>query len=550
MKVAIFGATGNAGTALLRALQDTDEVTGIVGIARRAPGEAARDTDAYRDVHWEELDIGLPVLNSRGEAILTDEVARVIDGVDAVVHLAWQIQPNHHRNVLRRTNVAGTRRVIQGCLKAGVHRLVAASSVGAYSPAKGDDPRDESWPAGGIGGSHYSVDKAAQERLLDHAEAQGMSVARLRPALIFDADAASEVLRLFVGAMFPPWILRPGTVPVVPLPRGLRFQVVHGADAADAYRRVLLTGASGAFNIAADDVLGAPDLAEIVDHGRFFEINPGVVRRFVALGWKSRVVAADPGWVDMAMNVPVMNCSRARSELGWNPGRSGPQALRELLTGIADGAGHTGHKLRPRRSWPGDQLPDGSAIGRRLRRWAGRRLAGDINPRMLGVYLADHVAGATAGYGQMRLLANKCLRQNPDSELGSVLGSLADQLEEERGLIAELMDSWELPRRRWRAAASAVSHRLAWAGERLSTHAGATSPALGVLDIELLRGAVAAKIGGWQTLEDLAPRLGAPPEAFGMMVARANNQLTTLEEIHCALRQSGFFRRRDQSLPG
>lgn len=541
MRIVIIGASGNAGTALLRALHDEPAVTEIVGIARRVPPRRP-PAPAYDGVRWEQIDISLPVVDAHAENLLVNRLSDAIAGADAVVHLAWQIQPNRHRSVLRRTNVAGTWRVVRACLQAGVPRIVAASSVGAYSPARGNDPRDETWPAGGIGGSHYSVDKAAQERALDYAEERGLAVARLRPALIFDADAASEILRLFIGPALPPRLLRPGALPILPVPAGLRVQAVHGADVADAYRRAILTGATGAFNIAADEVLSARDLADEVDHGRMREIDPRVVRRAVALGWKTRAVAADPGWVDMAMNVPVMDTSRAQRELGWRPRLGAREALRELLNGIADGTGYAGPKLRPRGSWPRGQLPDGSAIGRRLRRWPGKRVAAGVDPRKLGVYLADHVAGATAGLGQMRMLAKKCLADDRLSDTGATLSHLADQLEEERGLLLELMDSWELPQRRWRAALSGISHRAAWTGERVSTRVSLTSssPALGVLDLELLRGAVAAKAGGWQSLADLAEDLGAPRDVFVHMVDRAEQQLRTLEEIHARLRTEEF----------
>lgn len=559
MRIVIIGASGNAGTALLHALQDEPAVTDIVGVARRIPphgvgqepgredGDEAASAGrpparAYEGVQWESLDIGLPVVDVHAENLLVERLSEVIEGADAVVQLAWQIQPNRHRSVLRRTNVAGTWRLIRACLRAGVPRLISASSVGAYSPAHGNDPRDETWPAGGIGSSHYSVDKAAQERALDYAEDRGLAVARLRPALIFDSDAASEVLRLFIGPALPPRMLRPGVLPVLPVPAGLRVQAVHGADVADAYRRVLLTGATGAFNIAADEVLSAKDLAEEVDHGRVLEIDPRLVRRAVALGWKTRAVAADPGWVDMAMNVPVMDSSRARRELGWRPQYGARETLRELLDGIADGTGYAGPKLRPRGTWPHGQLPDGSTIGRRLRRWPGKRVAPEVDPRKLGVYLADHVAGATAGLGQMRVLAKQCLNDDRLSDTGMTLNHLADQLEEERELILELMASWELPQRRWRAALSGVSHRIAWMGERVSTRVSLTgsSPALGVLDLELLRGAVAAKVGGWQSLGDLADDLGAPREIFTHMIHRAEQQSRTLEELHRQFRAEEF----------
>ena len=35
MRIAVLGATGNAGTSLLRTLADDDQVTDVVGIARR-----------------------------------------------------------------------------------------------------------------------------------------------------------------------------------------------------------------------------------------------------------------------------------------------------------------------------------------------------------------------------------------------------------------------------------------------------------------------------------------------------------------------------------
>src|SRR5699024_7264450 len=157
--------------------------------------------------------------------------------------------------------------------------------------------------------SHYAVDKAAQERILDEAEAAGLEVARVRPALVFDADAGAEITRYFLGALVPPPLLRPGALPVLPLPAGLRLQVVHGEDLADAYRRILVQGATGAFNIATAPVLHGQDLAEVLDHGRIVPVPPAALRRVVALGWQARAVAADPGWLDMGMSVPVMDTS-------------------------------------------------------------------------------------------------------------------------------------------------------------------------------------------------------------------------------------------------
>src|SRR5699024_5967958 len=142
---------------------DEPAVTEIVGIARRVPPRRP-PAPAYDGVRWEQIDISLPVADAHAEKLLVNRLSDAVAGADAVVHLAWQMQPHRHRSVLRRSNVAGTWRVVRGWLQAGVPRIVAASSVGAYSPARGNDPRDETWPAGGIGGSHYSVDKAADRK--------------------------------------------------------------------------------------------------------------------------------------------------------------------------------------------------------------------------------------------------------------------------------------------------------------------------------------------------------------------------------------------------
>ena len=184
MHIAITGASGNAGTALLRNLQgQLSRKPGslqLTGISRRRPDTSQAP---YAGVRWHTLDVGLESDRPRLEAALA--------GVDSVVHLAWQIQPNRDLKQLHRSNVTGTRIVLEAAGKAGVKHIVCASSVGAYSKAPKDRRTDETWPAGGITGSHYSRHKAAQEELLDAfmAAEPGISVARLRPGLIFQGAA-------------------------------------------------------------------------------------------------------------------------------------------------------------------------------------------------------------------------------------------------------------------------------------------------------------------------------------------------------------------------
>ncbi|WP_347109134.1 NAD-dependent epimerase/dehydratase family protein [Paenarthrobacter sp. S56] len=344
MRIVITGATGNAGTALLKRLQAARSDDGaeleLVGIARRAPDVNAAP---YAGVEWHTLDVG----DYRDR----DRLEEAFAGADAVVHLAWLIQPNRNRKVLRRTNVAGTAHVLGAAKNAGVGHVVCASSVGAYSPAPKDQRTKEDWPAGGIKGSHYSVDKAAQERLLDNFAKKNpeIVVARLRPGLIFWSDAGSEVGRYFLGRLLPRLIPRNPWLPMLPLPKELVFQAVHADDVADAYWKVVQQRAEGAFNIAAEPVLGPNSLAWILKAKRHLPLPLSVLRAVVSATWRLRLQATDPGWVDMAAGAPIMDTGRARSLLGWMPHKSSLEALTEILDGLGAGDGRPASPpLKPR----------------------------------------------------------------------------------------------------------------------------------------------------------------------------------------------------------
>ncbi len=346
VRIAITGASGNVGTALLSALAGSGHE--LRGLARRPPVTGRHRGDeravpAYRQVAWFSADLSRP----DSEPVLTE----LLDGCDAVVHLAWAIQPGHDRELLRRTNVEGTRRVLAAARRCGVTHLVQASSVGTYAPGPSPTARvDETWPTTGIQTSAYAQDKAAVEALLDEAQAAApeLLISRLRPALIFQRPSASEIARYFLGPLVPAQLLGRLRTPLLPLPRGLRLQVVHAADVADAYVRVLQQRAGGAFNVGAEPVLSTAQLAALLGAARFLELPPSPVRGLVGASWHARLQPVDPGWFDLAMGVPLLDTSRARRELGWRPARSAPETIQELLAGLAGSAGTDSPVLRGR----------------------------------------------------------------------------------------------------------------------------------------------------------------------------------------------------------
>lgn len=342
MKIVITGASGNAGTALLRALRDAEDVDHVVGIVRRAPHRTP--PAPYDRASWVSVDVG-----GRSEEQIVTVLKAAMDGADAVIHLSWAIQPTHDRAHLRRTNVVGAARVLRAAREAHVPHMVVASSVGAYSPSRDDELHDETWPTEGIPSCEYSVDKADVERLLDEHEREHpeMLITRLRPALIFQRDAGSEIQRYFIGRLVPPRLLD-GNLPLLPWPRDTRIQSVHADDVALAYLGAVRTRPGGAFNIAAEDVLGGEQIASVLSQGRMREVPRPAVRAAVSAAWNTRAVPISPGWVDMAATIPLMSTGRARDVLGWRPSRTALEAVADVVDGIVAGAGTSSPPLRRR----------------------------------------------------------------------------------------------------------------------------------------------------------------------------------------------------------
>jgi UDP-glucose 4-epimerase len=283
------------------------------------------------------------------------------------VHLAWLIQPGRDEQRLHEVNVDGSARVFRAVAAAGVPALVYASSIGAYAPGPKDRGVDESWPTTGIGSSFYASHKAEVERLLDRFEQEhpDTRVVRLRPGLIFKRDAASGIRRLFAGPLLPNFLVQRKLIPIVPAHPRLVFQAVHSHDIGEAYRLALVREeARGAFNVAADPVLDPDELARTLG-ARTVRVPGGLLRKGAALSFRLRLQPSEPGWVDMAFAVPVMDTTRARTELGWKPRWSSADALLDLLAGMREGAGLETPPLEPGGAGPLRAREFASGVGGR-----------------------------------------------------------------------------------------------------------------------------------------------------------------------------------------
>jgi len=160
-------------------------------------------------------------------------------------------------------------------------------------------------------------------------------------------------------------------------------------------------------------------------------------------------------------------------------------------------------------------------------------------PDLLGIYLNDHLAGATGGIELVRRAA----RSQRGSGAGEVLERLTAEIVNDRVALLDMMAALDVPVRR-------VKSYLAWVAEKvgrlkLNGYVLSRSPLSLLVELEALRLGVEGKAAAWRTLRELADhdrRLDA--ERLDELLARARQQSDTLEELRVRMANAIFNSRR------
>ncbi|WAC55553.1 NAD-dependent epimerase/dehydratase family protein [Gordonia sp. SL306] len=329
LRIVVCGATGNVGTSVISELLRHDDVADIRGIARRPASWTA------------------PKLSFTAADVARSDLRPLLRGADVVIHLAWLFQPTRHPEVTWQNNVGGAIKVFEAAAAENIPAVVYASSVAAYSEADPSRRVDEGWPTDGWGAAAYPREKAYVERWLDGYEHRHPSirVVRMRPAFIFKRTSASSQRRLFGGPFVPGRLVRPQSLPVVPRVRGLSAQVVHTDDVAAAYACAARTSVRGAFNLGSEPAVDSDFLAQYCA-ARTISVSPRLLTTALGIAWRSRLVPATPGLFDTVMHLPLLDSTRAREELSWEP-RDPRAVLDEFVDGLRAGAGDATPPLAP-----------------------------------------------------------------------------------------------------------------------------------------------------------------------------------------------------------
>jgi hypothetical protein len=145
----------------------------------------------------------------------------------------------------------------------------------------------------------------------------------------------------------------------------------------------------------------------------------------------------------------------------------------------------------------------------------------------LGIYLNDHLAGATAGVELARRVA-KAGQLPADQE---TVRQLAAEITEDRAALMQIMRTLGIPVRGYKVFA-------AWAGEKAGRlkpngRIRTRSPLSSLEELEILRLGVEGKVAVWRTLRAHAgddPRLEAAQ--LDELTARAGRQAEVLDDLH------------------
>lgn len=308
--VGLTGVSGYLGQRVLAILDADPRVARIVGIDLVEPARRGRKLTFHR------LDV------------TSGELGVCFEGLDVVVHLAAMISPLEE-DLFERVNVVGTERVLAAMDKAGVPRIVRASSAALYGPRPGATTAvDEHAPLRPAAGFFPAEHDLRCERMIEEwvADARRRRAARLRMAPVVGPGAPSVFARLVLDR------------PPVALKTWGPVQVIHADDAAAAIAHAALEDLDGVYNVAADGWIDAEESTHLLPGRRIPGLGPELAERTLRAMWTTGVVDLPPSAIGYMQHGWMIDNAKLRAT-GWEPRHANDEAI--VLSLPADGVSRT-----------------------------------------------------------------------------------------------------------------------------------------------------------------------------------------------------------------
>jgi UDP-glucose 4-epimerase len=292
----ITGGSGYIGSRLVDVLSRRDDSERIVIADVRSPGPFKPKTE------FKQLDV-----RDREEARRVIEAARP----DALVHLAFILNPIHDEALMYDIDVNGTQNVLDAASAAGIEHVLVTSSTTAYGAFPDNPvPLSEEDPVRGAPDYSYAQHKTEADRLcqlwaLNHPE-RTMTI--VRPCIVFGPNVDNYIVRF--------WTKQPFQADLGNLDNPIQF--VHEDDAVEALTRLLLGRHDGAYNLTGEGLMTQGECADIVGLPiRRMPLRP--FRAFARAMWRARLSEAPPGQLEFARWPWVASNEKLKRTLDWTP---------------------------------------------------------------------------------------------------------------------------------------------------------------------------------------------------------------------------------------
>ncbi|MEA2409561.1 MAG: UDP-glucose 4-epimerase [Thermoleophilaceae bacterium] len=295
MRYLITGGSGYIGSRLVERLAADGDVEILICDVR--PPRVFRPGVSYR------------ACDVRDGGAVRDAVASFAP--DAVVHLAFVLNPIRDEALMYEIDVGGTQNVLSACSASGVSQVLVTSSSTAYGAFPDNPvPLTESDPVRGVASFEYARDKAESDRLcqlwaLRHPD-RVMTI--VRPCIVFGPSVDNYLVRL--------WTRQPFLADFGLPDPGIQF--VHEDDVVSALETLLSGRHGGAFNVAGDGVLSVSECAALIGLPRR-RVPLAVMRRLLSFMWRARASEAPPGSLAFAVHPWIVSAGKLKRETGWEP---------------------------------------------------------------------------------------------------------------------------------------------------------------------------------------------------------------------------------------
>lgn len=297
MRYLITGGSGYIGNRLAEVLGAREETELIVNVDVKPPPSTPPKTEFVQ-----------------GDVRSAARIRELLEKhrIDAVIHLAFLLNPIRDEAQMYDIDVNGTEAVLRAASEAGTKQIMVTTSAVAYGAwPDNPNPIPEDWPVRGVKDFSYARDKTEADRLCQlWAERHPDRVMTIvRPSIVFGPGVDNFIIRGWTKARFMPLIDG----------RDSELQLVHNDDVADGLILLLDKRAPGAFNLAGDGTMSTRESAEMIGL-KTREMTLEKLRRTAKLAWRFHLpgVEAPPGYVEFAAHPWVVSNEKLKA-LGWQP---------------------------------------------------------------------------------------------------------------------------------------------------------------------------------------------------------------------------------------